>query len=78
MVFSDSIWQDCQNIGRSTGAYIVFYQGWTIDYFIHVTCLVAQSSAESKYNIVFTTWMPLAHSMMLNNSLLNKDPDLVS
>ena len=78
MVFSDSIWQECQDTGRSRGAYIVFSQGWKIDYCTHVTCLVARSSAESKHNIVFTTWMALAHSQMLNNELLNKDPDLVS
>ena len=27
MNFSDSSWQDCPYTGRSTGAYIVFYQG---------------------------------------------------
>ena len=27
MAFSDSVWQDCPDTGRSTGAYIIFYQG---------------------------------------------------
>ena len=27
MDFPDSIWQDCPDTGRSTGAYIIFYQG---------------------------------------------------
>ena len=26
--FSDSSWQDFRDNGRSTGAYIIFYQGW--------------------------------------------------
>ena len=27
MAFSDSSWKDCPDTGRSTGAYIIFYQG---------------------------------------------------
>ena len=41
MVFYDSIYQDCPDNGRSTGAYIVFYQGETIDHFIHVPAPVS-------------------------------------
>ena len=36
MIFSDSSWQDCPETGRSTGAYIIFYQDGTIDYGTHV------------------------------------------
>ena len=50
MDFSDSSWQDCPDTGRSTGAYIIFYQGGTIYHGTHVPGLVAQSSAESEYN----------------------------
>ena len=50
MVFSDSSWQDCPDTGRSTGAYIIFYQGGPIDHGTHVPVPVAQSSAESEYN----------------------------
>ena len=50
MVLSDSSWKDCPDTGRSTGAYIVFYQGGTIDNFTHVPGSVSQSSAESEYN----------------------------
>ena len=32
MDFSDSIWKDCPYTGRSTGAYIISYQGWPIDH----------------------------------------------
>ena len=36
MGFSDSIWQYCPETGRSTVAYIIFYQGGPIDYGTHV------------------------------------------
>ena len=45
MGFSDSSWQDCPDTGRSTGAYIIFYQGGTIDHGTHVPGPVAKSSA---------------------------------
>ena len=45
VAFSDSSWQDCPDTGRSTGAYIIFYQGGTIDHGTHVPVPVAQSSA---------------------------------
>ena len=35
--------------GRSTGAYIIFYQGGTIDHGKHVPVPVAQSITESDY-----------------------------
>ena len=45
MAFSDYIWNDCPDTGRSTGAYIIFYQGVPIDHGTHVPGPVAQSSA---------------------------------
>ena len=77
MAFSDSCWQDCPYTGRSTGAYIIFYQGGPIDHGTHVTGPVSQSSAESEYNIVCTAGMALAHFRMLVHELLNEDPDMV-
>ena len=50
MVFYDSIWQDYPDTGMSTGSYIVFYKGGTIDHFTHAPVPVAQSSAESEHN----------------------------
>ena len=50
MDFSDSSWQDCPDTVRSTGAYIIFYQGGPIDHGTHVPVPVAQYSAESEYN----------------------------
>ena len=45
MAFSDSSCQDCPETVRSTGAYIIFYQGGPIDHGTHVPGPVAQSSA---------------------------------
>ena len=47
MAFSDSSWQDCPDTGRSTGAYIILFQGGPIDHGTHVPGPVAQSSVES-------------------------------
>ena len=45
MDFSDSSWQDCTETRRSTGAYIIFYQGGSIDHGTQVPGPVYQSSA---------------------------------
>ena len=42
MDFSDSSWQDCPDTGRSTGAYIIFYQDGPIDHGTHVPGPVSQ------------------------------------
>ena len=41
MVFSDFFWKDFPETGVSTGAYIIFYQGGTIDHVTPVPGLVA-------------------------------------
>ena len=51
--------------GRSTGAYIIFYQGRPIDHGTHVPGPVAQSSTESAYNAACTAGMALVHFRML-------------
>ena len=43
MAFSDSSCQDCPDNVRSTGAYIIFYQGGLIDHGTHVPGPVSQS-----------------------------------
>ena len=50
MAFYDYSWQYCLYTGRSTGAYIIFYQGRPIDHCTHVTEPVAQPISESEYN----------------------------
>ena len=77
MGFSDSSWKYFPDTGRSTGAYIIFYQGGPIDHGTHVPVPVAQPSAESEYNTAFTSGIVLAHFRMMIHELLNKDPDMV-
>ena len=67
MVLSDSIWQDCPDTGRSTGSYMVFYQGLPIDHCKHVPGPVAQYSAESDINVECTAVMDISHFIVLNN-----------
>ena len=50
MAFYDSSWQDFPDTGRSTGAYIIFYQVGIIEHGTHVPGPVAQTSSESEYN----------------------------
>ena len=50
MAFSDSSWQYFPDTGRSTGAYIIFYQGGPIGHGTHVPGPVDKSSTESEYN----------------------------
>ena len=71
MAFSDSSWQDFPYTGRSTGAYIIFYQGGPIDHGTHVPGPVAQPNAESEYNAAWTAGMALANFRMLIHELLN-------
>ena len=77
MDFSDSSWKDCPDTGRSTEAYIILYQGGTIDHGTHFPSPVDQSSAESGYNAACTTGMALAHFRMLIHELLKKGQDIV-
>ena len=77
MDFSYSSWQHFPYTGRSKGAYIIFYQGGTIDHGTHGPVPVAQSSAEIEYNAACTAGMTLAHFRMLIHELLNKYTDIV-
>ena len=77
MMLYDSVTQKCTDTGRSTGAYIIFYQGGPIDHCTHVPVPVSQFSANSEYNSACTTGTALANARILNNGFLNKDPDVV-
>ena len=77
MDFADSILKKNPDTGRSTGSYIIFYQGGTIDHVTHVLVPVAQSSAESVDNAACATWMASAHFRMLIHEYLNKGPFIV-
>ena len=78
MDFSNSIWKDCSYNGRSTGEYIIFYQGCPIDHGTHFPGTVSQSSVEIEYNAAYTAGMYLAHIRMLIHELLNNDTYIVS
>ena len=56
---------------------LCFYQGGPIDNWTHVPVTVSQYSAKSEYNSAYTAGMTLAHFIIINNELLNKDPYLV-
>ena len=77
MDFSGSSWQDFPYTGRSTGAYIIFYQCGKFYHGTHFTGPFSRSSAESEYNAACTTGTTLAHFSMFIHELLNKDPDIV-
>ena len=77
MDFSDSSQHDYPDTYRSTGAYIIFYIGGTIDHGTHVPVPVAQSSAESQNNVACTAGMAFVHFRMLTHEFLNKDTDIV-
>ena len=77
MGFSNSSWQDCPDTSRSTGSYIIGYQGGPIEHVTHDPGSVLQSSAESEYNAAYTAGMSVAHFRMLIHELLNKNTDIV-
>ena len=77
MDFSDSSWQDCPDTDRIIVAYSVFHQGVSIDHGKHVPGQVAQSSAQSEYNLACTEEMDLSHFRMQIHDYLKKDRDIV-
>ena len=65
MDFSASNSQYCPDTVRSTGAYMIFYQGGPIYHGTYVPGPVAQSSSESEYNTACTAGIDLAHFRVL-------------
>ena len=78
MYFSDSSYQYFPDTSRSTGAYIIFYQGGPFDHGTHDPGPVSQPSAESEYNLSCTAGMALAHFRLLIYELLKKGQDIVT
>ena len=78
MALSDYSWKYFSYNGRSTVAYIIFYQGVKIDHVTHVSGPFYQSSAESEYNSACTAGMDLSYFRMLIHELLNMDTDIVT
>ena len=73
----DSSWQDCTDTGRSTGLYIIFSQGGTVDYSTYVPCPVAMSSAEAECNAGAVAGMAMSHIRMLFNELEGHEADII-
>jgi hypothetical protein len=48
--FTDSSWDDDFDTSRSTGGYLIFYQGGVVDHSSNMPIPVAMSSAEAEYN----------------------------
>ena len=48
--FCDSSWDDDYDTSRSTGGYLVFYQGGVVDHSSNMPIPVSMSSAEAEYN----------------------------
>ena len=76
MALSDPSWKYFPDTGRSTGAYIIFYQGGTMDHGTYVPGEFDQLSGEGEYNAECTAGIALAHFRVLIHELLNKDPDI--
>ena len=76
-MLSDFRFQDFTDTGKSIGAYIVFYQGGTIDHYTHVPGPVDQSSAKSEYNAACTAEIYISHFRIINNDFLVKYTDVV-
>ena len=77
MLFSDSILQYYPESDRSTGAYIVFLQGGTIEHCTNVPGQVYQFSTGGDYNAAHTAGMALANFRMIKNEFMKKDPDVI-
>ena len=56
----------------------IFYLGVPMYHFTHVPGPVAKYSVVSEYNVSCTPGMNLENFRMLNNELVNKDPEVVS
>ena len=72
-MLSYSIWQDCTDTDRSTGAYILFYHGLPNYHCTNFPVSFVTFSAESEYNTACTVVVAVAHSIILNIEFLNKD-----
>jgi hypothetical protein len=63
--FSDSLWNDDVDTGRSTGCFIIVYMGGIVDHSSNLPDPIAMSSAEAEYNAGCNTFMACNHLRML-------------
>ena len=67
--FSDSSWDDDFDTSRSTGGYLVFYQGGVVDHSSNMPVTDAMSSAEAEYNEACLAYMATGNMHMTLNHI---------
>jgi hypothetical protein len=67
--FTDSSWDDDFDTSRSTGGYIIFYQGGVVDHSSNMPIPVAMSSAEAEYNEACLACMATGNMHMTLNHI---------
>jgi hypothetical protein len=67
--FTDSSWDDDPDTSRSTGGYLIFYQGGVVDHSSNMPGPVAMSSAEAEYNEACLACMATGNMHMTVNHL---------
>ena len=75
IAFTDSSFNDCPDSGRSTGGYVLFYQGGVVDSASAMPDPVALSSAEAEYNQTCVTGMAANSMAMLIQEMRGNNPD---
>lgn len=76
--FHDSSWQDCPDTGRSTAAFLNFFQGGVVDFNSFLPTPVSMSSAEAENNSGAAACMSMSHLRMLRNEFNYEVPDLLT
>ena len=69
VTFTDASWQDCVGTGKSTGGYVTFKSGGSIDHMSHLPIPVALSSEEAEYLAASVACTAAQHIRMLNYDL---------
>jgi hypothetical protein len=69
--FCDSSWDDDHDTSRSTGGFLIFYQGGVVDHSSNMPDPIAMSSAEAEYNEACMACMATSHMHMTLNYMEN-------
>ena len=75
IALSDSSFQDCEDTGRSTGGYLIFYMGAVIDAAAVVPPIVTNSTGEAEYTTAALCIMACAFVRKIVNEILGKPID---
>ena len=69
--FCDSSWDDDHDTSRSTGGFLIFYQGGVVDHSSNMPDPIAMSSIEAEYNEACMACMATSHMHMTLNYMEN-------